>query len=219
MDINIVLVEDERNLNDLIRSYLEKEGYKVFAYEHAEEAMEKVDYEIHLWILDIMLPGISGFEMLEEIKKVSPKVPIIFISARDQDFDKIIGLEKGADDYLAKPFSPKELILRVKKLLDRCYEQEEVVTISGYTIELNTHKVYDKDELLDLSNREYSLLLLFYRNRERPLTRDEILDYVWRRDYFGNDRAVDDLIRRLRRKMNRLEVETIYGYGYRLKEK
>lgn len=219
MDINIVLVEDERNLNDLIRSYLEKEGYKVFAYEHAEEAMEKVDCEIHLWILDIMLPGISGFEMLEEIKKVSPKVPVIFISARDQDFDKIIGLEKGADDYLAKPFSPKELILRVKKLLDRCYEQEEVVTISGYTIELNTHKVYDKDELLDLSNREYSLLLLFYRNRERPLTRDEILDYVWRRDYFGNDRAVDDLIRRLRRKMNRLEVETIYGYGYRLKEK
>lgn len=219
MGINIVLVEDERNLNDLIRSYLEKEDYKVFAYEHAEAAMEKISDEIHLWILDIMLPGKSGFEMLEEIKKVSPKVPIIFISARDQDFDKIIGLEKGADDYIAKPFSPKELILRVKKLLDRCYEQEEVVTISGYTIELNTHKVYDKDELLDLSNREYSLLLLFYRNRERPLTRDEILDYVWRRDYFGNDRAVDDLIRRLRKKMSRLEVETIYGYGYRLKEK
>lgn len=216
MSINIVLVEDEKNLNDILRSYLEKENYKVFAYNNAEAAVQCLDEEIHLWILDIMLPGKSGFEMMNEIKKKDPKMPIILISARDQDFDKIIGLEKGADDYIAKPFSPKELLLRTKRLLDRCYQNNEKVMVAGYTIELNTHKVYDGESILDLSNREYILLMFLYRNRERPLTRDEILNYVWERDYFGNDRVVDDLMRRLRKKMPRLQVETIYGYGYRL---
>lgn len=214
--MNIVLVEDEKNLNDILRSYLEKENYKVFAYDNAEAAESCLDEEIHLWILDIMLPGKSGFEMMNEIKKKDPKMPIILISARDQDFDKIIGLEKGADDYIAKPFSPKELILRTKRILDRCYQKNEKIIESGYTIELDTHKVYDGENLLDLSNREYILLMFLYRNKERPLTRDDILNYVWERDYFGNDRVVDDLVRRLRKKMPRLQVETIYGYGYRL---
>lgn len=214
--MNIVLVEDEKNLNDILRSYLEKENYKVFAYDNAESAEACLDEEIHLWILDIMLPGKSGFEMMNEIKKKDPKIPIILISARDQDFDKIIGLEKGADDYIAKPFSPKELLLRTKRILDRCYQKNEKIMEAGYTIELDTHKVYDEGNLLDLSNREYILLMFLYRNKERPLTRDDILNYVWERDYFGNDRVVDDLVRRLRKKMPRLQVETIYGYGYRL---
>ncbi|QEH67080.1 response regulator transcription factor [Cellulosilyticum sp. WCF-2] len=211
----VALIEDEKNLRDIIKSYLEKESYKVLAYESVE-AVGDLNEEVHLWILDIMLPGKSGFEMMERIRKEDAKVPIILISARDQDFDKIMGLEKGADDYIAKPFSPKELVLRVKKLLDRCYQKEESVTLAGYTIELKTRKVYDKGELVDLSNREYMLLLFLYKNKEHPLTRNEILDHVWERDYFGNDRVVDDLMRRMRKKMPRLQVETIYGYGYRL---
>lgn len=211
----VALIEDEKNLRDIIKSYLEKESYKVLAYESVE-AVGDLNEEVHLWILDIMLPGKSGFEMMERIRKEDAKVPIILISARDQDFDKIMGLEKGADDYIAKPFSPKELVLRVKKLLDRCYQKEENITLAGYTIELKTRKVYDKGELVDLSNREYMLLLFLYKNKEHPLTRNEILDHVWERDYFGNDRVVDDLMRRMRKKMPRLQVETIYGYGYRL---
>ena len=218
MAIHIALVEDETNLCDILRSYLEREGFKVSAFNDAEGAVEMLNTEIHLWILDIMLPGKSGFEMMDEIKKRNARTPIILISARDQDFDKIIGLEKGADDYIAKPFSPKELVLRVKKLLNRCYQENEKIVLAGYVIELDTHKVYDGERLLDLSNREYTLLMFLYRNMERPLTRDAILDHVWERDYFGNDRVVDDMVRRLRKKMTRLQVETIYGYGYRLEQ-
>lgn len=216
MSIKIGLVEDEKNLNDILRGYLEKENYKVFTFDRAETAMELLGAEIHLWILDIMLPGKSGFELMEEIKRQNPKVPIIFISARDQDFDRILGLEKGGEDYITKPFSPKELVLRVKKILERCYQEEKSVSISGYVIDLNAHLVYDGDHLLDLSNREYLLLTLMYRNIGIPFTRDKILNNVWDRGYFGSDRVVDDLMRRLRKKMPRLQVETIYGYGYRL---
>lgn len=214
--ITIGIVEDETNLRDIVKGYLEKEGYKVYAFPSAEEARDYLDYEIHLWILDIMLPGQNGFDFMEDVKAKSPQVPVIFISARDQTFDRILGLEKGGEDYVTKPFSTKELMLRVKRILERCYGEDEVVTIAEYQIEFNTHKVYDEGEPLELSNREYKLLCLLYKNLGRPFTRDEILNHVWEQGYFGNDRVVDDLVRRLRKKMPRLKMETIYGYGYRL---
>ena len=214
--ITIGIVEDETNLRDIVKGYLEKEGYKVYAFPSAEEAMDYLDYEIHLWILDIMLPGQNGFDFMEDVKAKSPQVPVIFISARDQTFDRILGLEKGGEDYVTKPFSTKELMLRVKRILERCYGEDKVVTIADYQIEFNTHKVYDEGEPLELSNREYKLLCLLYKNLGRPFTRDEILNHVWEQGYFGNDRVVDDLVRRLRKKMPRLKMETIYGYGYRL---
>lgn len=214
--ITIGIVEDEKNLRDIVKGYLEKEGYKVYAFPSAEEARDYLDYEIHLWILDIMLPGQNGFDFMEDVKAKSPQVPVIFISARDQTFDRILGLEKGGEDYVTKPFSTKELMLRVKRILERCYGEDEVVTIADYQIEFNTHKVYDEGEPLELSNREYKLLCLLYKNLGRPFTRDEILNHVWEQGYFGNDRVVDDLVRRLRKKMPRLKMETIYGYGYRL---
>ena len=214
--ITIGIVEDETNLRDIVKGYLEKEGYKVYAFPSAEEARDYLDYEIHLWILDIMLPGQNGFDFMEDVKAKSPQVPVIFISARDQTFDRILGLEKGGEDYVTKPFSTKELMLRVKRILERCYGEDEVATIADYQIEFNTHKVYDEGEPLELSNREYKLLCLLYKNLGRPFTRDEILNHVWEQGYFGNDRVVDDLVLRLRKKMPRLKMETIYGYGYRL---
>lgn len=216
MRAKIGLVEDEKNLNDIMKSYLEKENYMIFSYGSVEEVLENLDDDIHLWIIDIMLPGKSGFELMDEIKRINNKKPIILISARDQDFDKILGLEKGADDYITKPFSPKELVLRAKRILDRCYQPDESAKIGDYEVDFKTHKVYDKGVLLDLSNREYMLLCLMYRNVGRPFTRDEILNNIWERDYFGSDRVVDDLMRRLRKKMPNLKVETIYRYGYRL---
>ncbi|MEG0013586.1 MAG: response regulator transcription factor [Cellulosilyticaceae bacterium] len=218
MSIKIGLVEDEKNLNDIVSGYLKKESYKVLAFDSAEMAMEVIDDTIHLWILDIMLPGKSGFELMDEIKKVNPKTPVILISARDQDFDRILGFEKGGEDYMTKPFSPKELVLRVKRILDRCYQEDKEINIANYRIELNTHRVYDGNELLELSNREYLLLTLMCKGKKCPFTRDEILNNVWERGYFGSDRVVDDLMRRLRKKMPRLQVETIYGYGYRLED-
>ncbi|MGL4345820.1 MAG: response regulator transcription factor [Cellulosilyticaceae bacterium] len=218
MGITIGLVEDEVNLRDLIRSYLEKEGYAVFACQDAEEASKVIDEPMSLWILDIMLPGKNGFELMEDIKKSYLKTPIILISARDQDFDKILGLEKGAEDYIAKPFSPKELVLRVKRIIERCYQAENIGDIGGYKIDFTAHKVYEGDVVLDLSSREYQMLVLMYQNIGRPFTRDELLNHIWERDYFGSDRVVDDLMRRLRKKMPKLKVSTIYRYGYRLEE-
>lgn len=119
---------------------------------------------------------------------------------------------------MTKPFSPKELVLRVKRILDRCYQEDKEINIAEYRIEFNTHRVYDGNELLELSNREYLLLTLMCKGIKRPFTRDEILNNVWERGYFGSDRVVDDLMRRLRKKMPRLQVETIYGYGYRLED-
>lgn len=213
--IHIGIVEDEDDLRYIMKGYLEKEGYKVSVYASVEEALP-LQHTIHLWILDIMLPGKNGFELMEIIKKQTPHIPVIFISARDQSFDRILGLEKGGEDYITKPFVVKELVLRVKKILERCYQQEEQLAISGYTIRLSTHKVYDGDEVLDLSNREYKLLIILLKNIDKPFTRDEILNQVWEPGYFGSDRVVDDLVRRLRKKMPRLQMETIYGYGYRL---
>ena len=213
---NVLVVDDDKEIVDAIDIYLRNEGINVIkAYDGIEALEALMEKDIHLILMDIMMPKMDGLRTTMKIRQ-EKNIPIILISARDQDFDKIMGLEKGADDYIAKPFSPKELVLRVKKLLDRCYQKEENITLAGYTIELKTRKVYDKGELVDLSNREYMLLLFLYKNKEHPLTRNEILDHVWERDYFGNDRVVDDLMRRMRKKMPRLQVETIYGYGYRL---
>ncbi|MGL4735893.1 MAG: response regulator transcription factor [Cellulosilyticaceae bacterium] len=213
--IRIGIVEDEEDLRQIVKGYLEKEGYEIYTYASAEEAIPDLD-QMHLWLLDIMLPGQSGYELMEQIKAKARHIPVIFVSARDQSFDRILGLEKGGEDYITKPFVVKELVLRVKKILERCYQQTNQIEVAGYQIQLDTHKVYDGAHLLELSNREYKLLILLLKNKSKPFTRDEILNQVWEPGYFGSDRVVDDLVRRLRKKMPRLQMETIYGYGYRL---
>ena len=218
----IALVEDEKNLANLVVKYLESNNYEVTLYNTGEEAIQNIDKKIDLWILDIMLPGeISGFDLLKALRYKEKNIPIIFTSARDKDIDKIVGLELGGDDYLAKPYSIRELVLRVKNILTRTYQNERKVSnsrliVGEYEIDKERRSVSHKGELIQLTSKEYDLLLYFVNNIGMAFSRDQILNEIWGDNYFGSDRVVDDLLRRLRQKLPTLNVETIYGYGYRL---
>ncbi len=214
----ISIVEDEKDLNELVKRYLEKEGYEVRSYLTFDDAYEHTtDDDVHLWILDIMLDDKSGFDLIEEIRMHSPNVPVIFMSARDKEFDRIIGLEKGSDDYITKPFSPKELVLRVNNLIKRTYRNDNSrIQIDGYEIDESQRTVYESGKELELTTKEFDLLMLFVKNKGTAFLREQILEKVWDVNYFGSDRVVDDTLRRLRKKMPNLSIHTIYGFGYRL---
>ena len=214
----IVLVEDERDLNSLISTYLEKAGYKVISFYNGEDALNNTDIKAHLWILDIMLgDSVSGYDIIKKIRSSNEEVPVIFTSARDQDLDKIIGLELGSDDYITKPYSPKELVLRVNNIIKRVYTKDiNKLIYDKYTIDLDKRSVFLQDKELNLTTLEFDLLYMFITNKNKSFSREEILDIVWGSDYFGTDRVVDDLVRRLRKKMPDININTIYGYGYRL---
>ena len=174
---------------------------------------------IHLYILDIMLGDeISGYDIIKKIRENNSLVPVIFTSARDQDLDKIIGLELGSDDYITKPYSPKELVLRVNNIIKRVYKESDnhILQYLDYKIDIDRRIVYENEKEIKLTTLEFDLLLLLMNNKNKSFSRDEILNSVWGDDYFGSDRVVDDLIRRLRKKMKKLNVNTVYGYGYRL---
>ena len=215
---NIALVEDEKDLNDLIKTYLEKEGYNVTSYYNGDTAIKDSNKDYHLWILDIMLgDDISGYDIIKKIREDNNDVPVIFTSARDKDLDKIIGLELGSDDYITKPYSPKELVLRVNNIIRRVYTKErQKITYKDYIIDLDKRMAFQGDEDLNLTTLEFDLLYMFVTNKEKSFSRDDILNNIWGENYFGTDRVVDDLIRRLRKKMPLLNINTIYGYGYRL---
>ena len=215
---NLALVEAEKDLNDLIKTYLEKEGYNVTSYYNGDTAIKDCNKDYHLWILDIMLgDDISGYDIIKKIREDNNDVPVIFTSARDKDLDKIIGLELGSDDYITKPYSPKELVLRVNNIIRRVYTKErQKITYKDYIIDLDKRMAFQGDEDLNLTTLEFDLLYMFVTNKEKSFSRDDILNNIWGENYFGTDRVVDDLIRRLRKKMPLLDINTIYGYGYRL---
>lgn len=214
----ICVVEDEKDLNNLVAQYLRKEGYEVRSYYTYEEASAHVqDDDVHLWILDIMLDDKSGFDLIEEIRLQGPETPVIFMSARDKEFDRIIGLEKGCDDYITKPFSPKEMVLRVNNIIKRAYKDDNNrIVVDGYELDEEQRKIYADNVEIELTTKEFDLLMMFIKNKGIAFSRDKILENVWDENYFGSDRVVDDTLRRLRKKLPNLNIHTIYGYGYRL---
>lgn len=218
MKYTIVLVEDEIDLNNLIKTYLEKAGYNVISYYNGKDALENINIKSHLWILDIMLPDeINGYDIIKKIRETNEMMPVIFTSARDKDLDKIIGLELGSDDYITKPYSPKELVLRVNNIIKRVYSNDlSKIKYNNYTIDIEKRTVSINDKELNLTTLEFDLLKMFITNKNKSFSRDDILNIIWGENYFGTDRVVDDLIRRLRRKMPDLNINTMYGYGYRL---
>jgi len=220
----IYLVEDDMNLNQILAYYLKQEGWQVSSFTDGDEARRSIQQKPDMWILDIMLPGMDGYQLLKEIKKDNNDTPIIFISARDADLDRIVGLELGSDDYLAKPFLPRELVIRTRKLLDRVYGnfQKELAPIQN--IEIAPYLIEGKARIvkcgiegkIDLTSKEFDLLMYFALHTGQLMQREQVLKQVWGDDYYGTDRVVDDLIRRLRKKMPELRLETVYGSGYRL---
>lgn len=220
MNETIYLVEDEVKLNSLLKNYLVKEGYQVESFINGVEAINHIDETPDLWVLDIMLPDIDGFTLFQKIKEKDGNIPIIFMSARDSDIDRLMGLQLGSEDYIAKPFLPQELVLRCKNVLKRfntTQEEDAPMTYLEYKIYEDERVVLYKDEEIQLTTKEFDLFIFLLNNLNRSLTRDQILNHVWGLDYFGSDRVVDDLIRRLKKKCPEIRIESIYGYGYRLK--
>ncbi|MGM0641360.1 MAG: response regulator transcription factor [Thermotogota bacterium] len=223
MDIKVFLVEDEEDLNKVLTSYLKKENWIVKSFYDGKSAELSIGEQPDLWILDIMLPDIDGYELIKEIKEKTPKTPVIFISARDAQIDRVVGLDMGSDDYLAKPFLPRELVIRAKKILERTQgytEKTENITLSKYLINFSQRKIFDENNKdIDLTSKEFDMIAFFAKNANNAYSREKLLEKIWGYDYYGSERVVDDLIRRLRKKMPEVNIETIYGYGYRMMKK
>lgn len=214
----ICLVEDEKDLARLVKTYLEKENYEVTCFDKGQDVIDCRD-NFHLYILDIMLKDeVTGYDIIKFIRQENDMVPVIFTSARDQDLDKIIGLELGSDDYITKPYSLKELVLRVGNIIKRTYKQKapNIVLYESYKIDVDKRVVYENDKEIKLTTLEFDLLVLLIQNKNKSFSRDDLLNNIWGSNYFGSDRAVDDLVRRLRKKMPKLYISTLYGFGYRL---
>ena len=176
----LVLVEDEKDLNDLIKAYLVSAGYEVISFLNGEDAIKNTDIKAHLWILDIMLgDDISGYDVLKKIRQTNEEIPVIFTSARDKDLDKIIGLELGSDDYITKPYSPKELVLRVNNIIKRVYSKDlQKITYDKYSIDTSRRCVYINDKELKLTTLEFDLLYMFLANKNKSFSREDILNIV-----------------------------------------
>ena len=213
----ISIVEDEKDINNLVAQYLRKEGYEVHSYYTYEEASAHVaDDDVHLWILDIMLDDKSGFDLIEEIRLQGPETPVIFMSARDKEFDRIIGLEKGCDDYITKPFSPKELICRIKAITKR-YNNDDIIKYQGITIDNLSHEVTIDGKNITLTHTQYELLKYFIENRGIALSREKIIENIMGYDYEADDRTIDAHIKLLRSKLGnyRNYIKTVRNVGYK----
>lgn len=215
----IFLVEDEKSLSNLLLSYLTDSKYDVTTFYNGLDAKIAINEKPDLWVLDIMLPGMDGYALIKEIKSNTPEIPVIFMSARSAELDRVIGLEMGSDDYLPKPFLPRELVLRVNRLLktEQKKQCEVLLPLGPCTFHRQKRIIISGDEDISLTVKEYDILEFLIDNRGNAISRTEIIDAVWGTDYFGSERVVDDTLRRLRKKVPELPLETVYGYGYMLK--
>ncbi len=215
----ILIADDEKRMRKLVSDFLKKEGYSIIEANDGEEALDLFEKEnnIDLVILDVMMPKYDGWMVCRKIRKKS-SVPIIMLTARSEEFDELFGFEMGADEYVKKPFSPKILVARVNALLRRSKEEKEDIQVFGkLKIDDNAKLVYIEDEAIDLSPKEYELLLYMINNKGAALSREQILNNVWGYDYFGELRTVDTHINRLRIKLENQSdwVHTVRGIGYR----
>lgn len=231
MDLKIMVLEDEFSIRSFITINLKREGYEVLEASSGEEAIEifNKNRDIRIAVLDVMLPGIDGFEVLKYLREKSTTIGIIMLTARSQEQDKVLGLEYGADDYITKPFSPTELIARLRSLLRRLHsnvieEEASDILISGdFTLNAADRKFFKNNKEIELTPKEFEILELFMKNIGKSLSRDQLLNEIWGKNYFGDLKVVDVNIRRIRKKIenepaNPAYLKTVWGYGYRWEE-
>jgi len=220
----ILIVDDEPAIIKLAQIYLNKEGYSLLATGNGIDALKVIASELpDLVILDIMLPGIDGLEVCRQLRSDKNWIPILMVTARDDDIDKIVGLEIGADDYLTKPFNPKEMVARVKALLRRRKQNQssgeyKVIEIGDLIISESGREVQSNGSKIDLRMQEFDLLLVLVKNKGIALTRDQLLNMAWGYEFYGQSRTVDVHIAQLRKKLSesRIQIETVSGIGYKL---
>ncbi len=221
MPQTILVADDEKNIVQLARLYLQNEGFQVEAAADGKQALEKArTVRPDLIVLDIMMPGMDGLEVTRELRK-SSSVPIIFLTARGEDVDRIVGLELGADDYMAKPFNPRELVARVKAVLRRAQtapETPEVIEVDGVRMDTASREVTVDGRSLRLRQKEFDLLAAFLQHPGIVMERERLLRMVWGVDYFGDTRTIDVHVAWLREKLGdaSVKIETVWGIGYKL---
>lgn len=225
-ELYILIVEDEESIRDMVRLSLEREGYQVLDCETAEDAEEILSNQtVHLMLLDWMLPGISGIEFAKQLREdtILPQIPIIMLTAKAEEEDKLSGFDVGIDDYISKPFSLKEMLARIQSVLRRSYSDkaldEQVICLSGVTLDKTSHLVYtDNHDEIHLGPTEFKLLLFLMSNAGRVYSRDQLLDHVWGIGVYVDERTVDVHIRRLRKALSEYGLEkvirTVRGSGY-----
>src|SRR5258708_22674050 len=215
---NVLLVEDEPSVGELVRSYLTRDGYHVIWVGSGEDALVEIDrHQIRMVLLDVGLPGMDGFDVCRAIR-VRSQVPILMLTARDEEPDKVVGLEVGADDYLTQPFSPRELVAGIKAILRRFDPQptQEVLSLGDVLVNRETHDVTVAGDAIELTAKEFDLLAYFIANAGVLLSRDQLLDRVWGVEYPGGTRTVDVHVAQLRRKLSRPAlIRTLRGAGYK----
>lgn len=229
----VLVVDDEQSIVTLLQYNLEQAGFEVITAMDGEEGRDlALSEQPDLMILDLMLPKLDGIEVCKQLRQQRLQTPILMLTAKDEEFDKVLGLELGADDYMTKPFSPREMIARVKAILRRtegqnrvehALENEEHIEISNLKIYPEQYEVYFKEELLELTPKEFELLLYLVKNKGRVLTRDQLLSAVWNYDFAGDTRIVDVHISHLREKIEDDTkkpnyIKTVRGLGYKLEE-
>ncbi len=223
MPNKILIADDDKSIVELMRLYLEKEGYTCITAENGKIALKKFETDTpDLIILDIMMPEVDGWQVCREIRK-SSNVPIIMLTAKGETFDKVLGLELGADDYMVKPFETKELIARIKAVLRRAETKPknttEEVSYPGLSVNLTNYELKINGKIMEVPPKELELLYFLASNPNRVFTREQLLEEVWGFDYFGDSRTVDVHIKRLREKLENInenwQLKTVWGVGYK----
>lgn len=222
MTKDILVIDDDKNICEVIKLYLQKEGYKVTLAYDGQAGIEAFERSAPaLVVLDIMMPRMDGWEVLKQIRK-SSTVPVIMLTAKGETFDKVLGLELGADDYIVKPFDPKEFIARVKAVKRRAGMQEEEnrqIAYDGLTVDISNYTVTYQGEVIEMPPKEIELLFFLASHPNKVYTREQLLQQVWNFEFFGDSRTVDVHIKRLRKKLgdhsNGWEIKTVWGVGYK----
>ncbi|WP_202080750.1 response regulator transcription factor [Caldalkalibacillus salinus] len=218
----ILVVDDEHSIVTLLQFNLEQAGYQVITAFDGEEALEKVNHESpDLMVLDLMLPKLNGIDVCKELRQRQLTIPILMLTAKDEELDKILGLELGADDYITKPFSPREVVARVKAILRRSQntvveDKPKAIEIGKLMIYEEQYEAYFRGKELDLTPKEFELLLYMAKHVGRVLTREQLLNAIWNYDFVGDTRIVDVHISHLRDKMEASYIKTVRGLGYKL---
>ncbi len=225
----IYVVDDEQNIRDLIKSYLQKEGYDVETFPDGKTAFDNFkSRQADMLIIDIMMPGMDGYTLCSEIRKFGD-VPIIMVSAKDDEIDRVVGLELGSDDYISKPFSPRELIARVKNIFKRIKDKPYIYHIKKNEIKFrdliilpDERRIIKGGEDIELTSKEFDFLLFLISGKNKVFSREQLLNNIWGYDYTGDPRAIDDLVKRVRKKMSQvgseLEIITVWGFGYKVSD-
>lgn len=225
----LLIADDEKSIRDIMKKYLENENYEVHPFENGDALLDYFKrYSADMIILDIMMPGTSGYDICREIRKIDD-VPIIFVSAKDDELDKILGLELGSDDYLSKPFSPRELVARVKSIFRRIDKIQQISNHAHLTILKDVsiypeeRKITSKDIELNFTKKEYDLFFFLTENRNKVFSREQLLNQIWGFEYIGESRIIDDVVKRIRKKLSSVdstvEITTVWGFGYKIEDR